>query len=45
MTDRMPELETKIFPTGRVIENVRLAYELVRLLYGIRRLIPESVLD
>jgi hypothetical protein len=37
MTDRIPELETKIFPTGRVIENVRLVEELVRLLYDIRR--------
>jgi len=45
MTDRMPEFETKIFPTGRVIENVRLVCELVRLLYGIRRLMPECVLD
>jgi len=41
----MPELETKIFPTGRVIENVGLVYELVRLLNGIRRLMPETVLD
>ena len=45
MTNRMPELETKIFPTERVTENVRLICELVILLYGIRRLMPESVLD
>jgi len=38
MTDRTPELETKIFPTGRVIENVQLVEELVRLLCDVRRL-------
>jgi hypothetical protein len=43
MTVRIPELETQIFPTGRLIENVRLVYELVRLFYGIRRIMPTSV--
>jgi hypothetical protein len=38
MTDRIPELETKIFPTGCVIENVRLVEELVRLWCDVRRL-------
>jgi hypothetical protein len=44
MTDKLPELITKDFQTGHVIENVRLVYKLVRLFYGIRRLMPASVL-